>query len=730
MVLPFRDTEYFPLGYDRPAGMSFLGDKWKKQPPRWHAVAWALRRPWQADAKIGPTFNAAVNGAVYWDHYAAQDEQTDRFARRFGPAEVSHKRTEAMDLTPMLTSDAFGETLADRLRQFADCGVMVRKWELYDARYWRGGYEWATGTGQRGVLIHAPKLRVTFKPGDAAVGELDEPADVASIAQGPTRGKPTAVVPDRKAFQALAEKLAFDRPDYMSDWQWRRAQELREMGGGEGFPESYEDYLAWIDKFLSLYPRAWKGFTAGEMAVEYAMYREAMPAPAVDNLKRYWRAWLMPDRDYDELVHGYVGGKAGGEAAQQYYEKTGDWRGNFSVYRTYLHNMGTVNFNSWAITGAMFGGWIIGDENIMAEARRGYDRFMTRTWTWPDGSHTFTDYLDSDGVGGPRTRIQVTLTVAGDTLTADFTGSAPQVRGALNSTLSFTASVVGLCVRAVLQEDIPNTAGMFRPLNIIAPPGTVVNVEMPGASSMRGVTGFRMADTVFGALAGLLPERVLAAGEGGNTLVIIGGQRQDRSAYVYYELLSGTWGARPDRDGNDGLCNPANVASNIPVEQAEAEYPVRVERYGLVRDSGGAGKFRGGLAIEREWRLLSGEAHLAIRSDRRDHLPYGLYGGQSGTPSTNILHAAAGDGQDILPTMISTTMNAGQRIYHKQAGGGGWGDPLLRDPAAVALDVKNDKVSATAAREQYGVVLNQTTLAVDEAATTALRRQLQNGQNA
>ncbi len=343
---------------------------------------------------------------------------------------------------------------------------------------------------------------------------------------------------------------------------------------------------------------------------------------------------------------------------------------------------------------------------------------------WPDGSHTFTDYLDSDGVGGPPTRIQVTLTVKGDALTADFSGSSPQVRGALNSTLSFTASVVALCVRAVLQEDIPNTAGMFRPLNIIAPSGTVVNVEMPGASSMRGVTGFRMADTVFGALAGLLPERVLAAGEGGNTLVIIGGQRPNKSPYVYYELLSGTWGARPDRDGNDGLCNPANVASNIPVEQAEAEYPVRVERYGLVRDSGGAGKFRGGLAIEREWRLLSGQAHLAIRSDRRDHLPYGLYGGKPGTPSINILHAAAGSEEQILPTMISTTMAAGQRIYHKQAGGGGWGDPLQRDPAAVALDVKNDKVSAAAAREQYGVALNASTLAVDLAATESLRRQL------
>ena len=344
---------------------------------------------------------------------------------------------------------------------------------------------------------------------------------------------------------------------------------------------------------------------------------------------------------------------------------------------------------------------------------------------WPDGSYTFTDYMDSDGVGGPRTTIQVTLTVAGDTITADFTGSSPQVRGALNSTLSFTASVVALCVRAVLQEEIPNTAGMFKPLKIIAPPGTVVNVEMPGASSMRGVTGFRMADAVWGALAGLLPDRVLAAGEGGNTLVIIGGQRPNKTPYVYYELLSGTWGARPDRDGNDGLCNPANVASNIPVEQAECEYPVRIERYGLVDDSGGAGRFRGGLAIEREWRLLSGEAHLAIRSDRRDHLPYGLYGGQPGTPSTNLLYGADDEANahgTLLPTMISTSMQAGERIYHKQAGGGGWGDPLERTPSEVARDVRNGKVSLASAQSAYGVVLDATTLTVNEAATAALRQ--------
>src|SRR5579862_3469911 len=140
-----------------------------------------------------------------------------------------------------------------------------------------------------------------------------------------------------------------------------------------------------------------------------------------------------------------------------------------------------------------------------------------------------------------------------------------------------------------MREEVPNTAGLFKPLRIIAPEGSVVNVRMPGASSMRGVTGFRMVDAVFGALAKILPDRVFAAGEGGNTLVILGGHRvEDRSQpFVYYELLSGTWGARPDRDGNDGLSNIANVASNIPVEQAETQYPIRIERYGFVPDSGG-----------------------------------------------------------------------------------------------------------------------------------------------
>ena len=197
--------------------------------------------------------------------------------------------------------------------------------------------------------------------------------------------------------------------------------------------------------------------------------------------------------------------------------------------------------------------------------------------SWPDGSHTFVDYMDSDGVGGPPVRLQVEITVAGDKLRADFTGTDPQVSGAINNTLSFTSSVVALCVRSVLREDIPNTAGMFRPLEIVAPPGTVVNGVMPAASSMRGITGFRLADTIFGALAGLLPDRVLAAGEGGNTLVIIGGQRSDRQPYVYYELLSGTWG---------GPSGPRRQRRPVQSGQCRQQYPCGASRIRVPSEGG------------------------------------------------------------------------------------------------------------------------------------------------
>ena len=325
--------------------------------------------------------------------------------------------------------------------------------------------------------------------------------------------------------------------------------------------------------------------------------------------------------------------------------------------------------------------------------------------TWPDGTATFTDYLGSDGVEARDVPIVASVTIAGDEVIADLTESSPMVQGSLNSTRSFVMACVYQAIRCALTLEIPNTAGAFKPITVLTKPGTVAEVVMPGASSMRGVTGFRILDALNGALAQLIPDRIPAAGEGGNTLAIFGADRPgggDR--FVFYELVVGTWGGTPVRDGNDGLTNPASLAANIPIEVAESEFPIVVERYGLVPDTGGAGEHRGGLAIERSWRCLTPRTSLIVRSDRADRPPYGLCGGATGGRSSNLLIHPDGT-EEVLPAMFSTTIEAGDVYAHRMAGGGGWGDPFARDPAAVADDVANEKVSLEAARELYGVVI-------------------------
>jgi N-methylhydantoinase B len=340
--------------------------------------------------------------------------------------------------------------------------------------------------------------------------------------------------------------------------------------------------------------------------------------------------------------------------------------------------------------------------------------------SWPDGTASFTDWLGSDGVEERDVKITATITIEGDEVVADLSESAPMVRGSLNSTRSFVLASVYQVVRCALTVDVPNTAGAFRPVRVITKPGTVTEVVMPGASSMRGVTGFRILDALNGALAQLLPGRVPAAGEGGNTLAIFGADDPGSGdRFIFYELVVGTWGGTPVCDGNDGVTNPASLAANIPIEVAEAEYPIVVERYGLVPDTGGAGRYRGGLSVERVWRCLTPETSLIVRSDRARHAPYGLAGGAPGATAVNLVVHPDGS-EERLPAMFSTMIGAGDVNMHRMAGGGGWGDPLERDPEAVAHDVRNEKVSVDAAGELYGVVIGTDGL-VDGEATSAVR---------
>lgn len=340
---------------------------------------------------------------------------------------------------------------------------------------------------------------------------------------------------------------------------------------------------------------------------------------------------------------------------------------------------------------------------------------------WPDGTYRFTDYIDDDGFSDQPIPITVAITVAGDRLVVDYEGSSPQVQGALNSTLSYTQSCTYLSVRCVLQADVPNNAGVFRAIEVRAPEGSILNPRLPAACAARALTGYRVVDAMFGALAEIVPDRVPAAGEGGNTVVCIGGARADRSPFIIVDMLCGAWGGRPDKDGVDAVTNPSQNMSNTPVELLEAEHPVRIEAYELVPDSCGAGQFRGGLGIAREYRLLASEAGLQLRADRMRFRPYGLDGGGAARATRNSMRHGDDGAVKNLPSKVSRRMLRDDVVRHEQPGGGGYGDPRLRDPERVLVDVLDGKVTPEFARREHGVVIDLDAGRIDQAATSKLR---------
>lgn len=352
-----------------------------------------------------------------------------------------------------------------------------------------------------------------------------------------------------------------------------------------------------------------------------------------------------------------------------------------------------------------------------------YAERMTREEikTWPKGTWRFTDYIDDDGFSDDPIPIQVAITVRDDgSLFVDYTGSSPQVRGALNSTLSFTHSLTYLSVRCVLAKDLPNNVGLFRCIEVRAPEASVLNPVMPGPCAARALTGYRVFDTMLGALAQIVPDKVPAAGEGGNSVICISGLRPNRKPFIIVDMICGAWGGRPNKDGLEAVTNASQNLSNMPVEVMEAEHPVRIEDYSFVQDSCGAGRYRGGVGIRRTYRILADEALLQMRTDRVKFRPYGLAGGEPGGPSRNFM-IAGGDKRE-LPGKITTRVAQDTVIIHEQAGAGGFGDAFARDPQAVLEDYLDDKISAGFAQRHHGVAFLDDQ--VDTVRTAALRGSL------
>jgi N-methylhydantoinase B len=304
-----------------------------------------------------------------------------------------------------------------------------------------------------------------------------------------------------------------------------------------------------------------------------------------------------------------------------------------------------------------------------------YSERMTRSAirSIPDGTYSAEDFLDDDGVGDAPVRIAVKIRIRGDEATIDFSGSDPQAAGSINAVYAITASAVFYVFRTLVDVPIPSNAGGMRPLEIIAPTGSVVNASPPAAVCGGNVeTSQRIVDVLYKCLAKALPDRIPAASQGTMNNVTFGGMDpRTREPFAYYETVSGGMGARPGLNGISGVHTHMTNSMNTPVEAFEHDYPVRVVRYGLRKDSGGSGRHCGGDGVVREIQFLA-RAQVTVLSDRRKIAPYGLQGGQPGMPGRNRIVRRGGDVEEI-PSKCSVWVESGDTLSIETPGGGGWG---------------------------------------------------------
>lgn len=290
----------------------------------------------------------------------------------------------------------------------------------------------------------------------------------------------------------------------------------------------------------------------------------------------------------------------------------------------------------------------------------------------PDGEYTFHDYLDNDGVGDEPILIKVTISIKGDQARVDFRGSASQQRGSINAVNAITLSAVYYVFRCLIGLDVPNNAGCLVPIEVIAPPGSVVNAQHPAPVAGGNVeTSQRITDVLLGALAQALPGKVPAASQGTMNNITIGGYDPGHDApFAYYETIGGGMGALPDRDGVSAIHSHMTNTLNTPAEAMEYAYPLRVLRYEIRHNSGGQGQFRGGDGIIRDVQVLT-DAQVTLLTERRERNPYGLNGGGDGVPGKNVIIR---EGEEIpLAGKGSIDLKPGDILSIRTPGGGGYG---------------------------------------------------------
>lgn len=292
-----------------------------------------------------------------------------------------------------------------------------------------------------------------------------------------------------------------------------------------------------------------------------------------------------------------------------------------------------------------------------------------------EGVYYFADYLDDDGQGTIDLPIAVQVTIKDGTLTADFSGSAPETLGSLNAVEAICRSACLYCLRCLMPEDAPTNEGIFAPLRVIAPEGTIIHARRPRAVAAGNVeTSQRIVDVVFGALAQAAPELVPAASQGTMNNLLVGGHDSHTGAsFTYYETIAGGGGALKGVSGMSGRHSHMTNTLNTPIEALEMAYPLRCLRYAIRRGSGGRGLWPGGDGIERTMEFLAG-ATVTIISERRRRGPYGSAGGLAGEPGQNRLEPRDGE-PVVLPGKVTIEVHPGDRLTIATPGGGGWGTP-------------------------------------------------------
>ncbi|PMR76484.1 hydantoinase B/oxoprolinase family protein [Billgrantia endophytica] len=320
----------------------------------------------------------------------------------------------------------------------------------------------------------------------------------------------------------------------------------------------------------------------------------------------------------------------------------------------------------------------------------------------PDGEVEFDEYNDDDGVGNGPIHLHLKLIKRGDEIVADYTGTQQDTGGAVHCNWEFTVSCTYAALRTVLAAEIPNNAGLYRPIKVIGPKGTFVSVQYPAAVGSRGQIGFRLRSIVLGALAKLVPNRMPACAGGSEFAIVASGKHDGGRPFLHLEFHNNTGlGGGPDRDGQDAGPYCIGNLANVPVELIEGENPIRVERYEFLPDTGGAGRYRGALGLVREYRFLTDDVRVQVRSDRYTSKPWGLFGGGPGAGGRLTANPGT-EREEALPSKFIRHFQRGDVLRAEMAAAGGYGAPAERDRAAIARDLAEGKLTLAHAREVYG----------------------------